>query len=91
MLSKKKVRDFFVIFDFFLTVGKFSYSKEKIENHEKNRDFFFEKIFHLEKKNLKKYFLSMSNQNFPKIPKIALRKSYDERKHLSQQMCTFFD
>ena len=36
---------------------------------------FFSRFFSSRKKNLKKYFLSMSNQNFPKIPKIALGDS----------------
>ena len=39
---------------------------------------FFKKIFHLEKKVFSKIFFAMSKQNFPKIPKIALRKACDE-------------
>ena len=55
----------------------------KNENFSKKSfSIFFKKIFHLEKKKFSKIFLSISIRNFPKIPKIALRKSCDACKHV---------
>ena len=38
-------------------------------------------FFYLEKNISEKYFLPISTQNFPRIPKIVLRKPYDAPKH----------
>ena len=51
--------------------------------------FFFEKNFHLEKNVFSKNVFSMSIRNFPKIPKIALRKSCDECKHAKNAFSEF--
>ena len=65
--------------EIFFSKENFSFEKKSKISSKKNLDF-FEKNFHLEKKNVEKK-ISMSNQNLPKIPKIALRKPSDEPKH----------
>ena len=49
---------------------------------------FFEKNFDL-KTNLGFFFFTMSIRNFPKIPKIALRKPSDEPKHAKNENAYF--
>ena len=75
----RKNRDF-EIFDFR------NFRNFDFRNFEKSKkipkfDIFFKDFFRHDFFCLEKYFLPISTRNFPKIPKIVLRKSCDEPKH----------
>ena len=74
---------------------KFDFQLKKSNNYKKIKKIMFsifvEIVLHFEKNMFFNIFLPMSMQNFPKIPKIALRKTGNERKHVKNAIYKFFD
>ena len=60
------------------------------KSEQKTKTIFFEKMFSSRKKFSEIFWTPMSIQNFPKIPKIILRKSADEPKDAKTDLRHFF-
>ena len=65
---------------------------ENFQKFSKNLDFgFFDQFFSISKKISRKYFCTMSTRNFPKLPKIILRKSREQAKAVKIPKSKKFD
>ena len=74
-----------------MLLEKIDFSIEKMKIFQKTRfSIFSRKIFISKKKRFQKN-ISMSIQNFPKIPKIALRNACDECKHVKNAFYKFLN